>query len=166
MNQILDNLLWIEELLPPDLQPDPKHGGMAYYQDMKQILILVEQPESTYEHKGVSYPFPLWNGVIFPIEYKKQSAFFLKYSFLENHPVNKDWLYIPASSENFEEEVRLLMREVAKKNPLLGLTVKLPSVKKPKPAGGAAKKPASPVKKADKKGENNLLLNMLSRNKK
>lgn len=168
MSESLNNLYWIEELLSPDVTGMPKHGGMAYFLDMKMVLILVEQSDSTYEHKGVTYPFQLWNGLILPIEYKKQSAFFLKYSFLENHPANRDWLYIPAESENFEEEVRLVMREISKRNPLLGLPIKLAKAKNEKPTDAADKKYRKPGKsvKADKKRENEFLLNLMGKEKK
>lgn len=166
MNHILDNLLWIEELLPPDVESAPKQGGMAYYLDMKLIMILVEKRGSGYEHKGVSYPFELWNGCILPVEYKKQSAFFLKFTFLENHPANKDWLYIPADSENFEDEVKQYVREITKRNPLLGTPVKMTGITKEKSAIAPAKKKAPKVVKADKKRENNFLLDMLNKAKK
>ncbi|MDG0817037.1 hypothetical protein [Bdellovibrio svalbardensis] len=162
----LNNLYWIEELLPHDIQSLPKHGGIAYYLDMNLVLILVEKPESTYEHKGVTYPFKLWNGCIFPIEYKKQSAFFLKYSFLENHPANKDWLYIPAESENFEQEVRLMMREISKRNPLLGIPMKIKEPLAKKSTTAKAKKKAGKITKGDKKRENKFLLGVLNQNKK
>lgn len=159
-NSILNNLLWIEEKLPHDILMIPKHGGQAYYLDEHLVLILVEHSESTYEHKGVTYPFRLWNGCIFPVEYKKQSAFFLKYLFLENHPANKDWLYIPADSENFEEEVKQMLREIWRRNVLLGLRVKTkgPVQKKTKPTA-----PRSPKKKTDKKKENSFLLSVTKR---
>ncbi|QDK38619.1 hypothetical protein [Bdellovibrio sp. NC01] len=167
MFETLDNLYWIEELLPPDVISIPKHGGMAYFLDTKMILILVEQADSSYEHKGVTYPFPLWNGLILPIEYKKQNALFLKYSFLENHPVSKDWLYIPASSENFEEEVRLVMREISKNNPLIGLYLKSASTPRVKAVDGAEKKkkPAPKKVKASKKQENDFFLKLANRKK-
>lgn len=166
MKQLLRELLWIEELLPDEVESAPKHGGRAYYLDMKLILILVDQPTSTYEHKGVSYPFQIWNGCILPVEYKKQSAFFLKYSFLENHPANKDWLYIPADSENFEDEVKQYVREITKRNPLLGTPVKMTGMPKEKsPEADSKKKAAKPVK-ADKKRENTFLMNILNKAKK
>ncbi|MFV8258865.1 hypothetical protein ACNQKP_13740 [Bdellovibrio bacteriovorus] len=156
MKQPLNDLYWIEELLPPGYDCLPKHGGLAYYLDMKLVLILVER-KGLYEHKGVSYPFELWNGCIIPVEKKKQSAFFLKYLFLENHPANKDWLYIPAQSEDFEDEVKQLMREISKGNPLLGLPVK--STLSEKAEGTSAKK--SPRKaKTDKKKENAFFLSI------
>lgn len=162
---VLNELLWIEELLPADVQSVPKHGGMAYYLDMKLVMILVEDPESTYEHKGVSYTFQIWNGCILPVEYKKQSAFFLKFSFLENHPANKDWLYIPVQSENFEDEVRQFVREITKRNPLLGTPVKFTGLPKT-PAAKETGKRKTKTTKADKKRENNFLLGMVNRGKK
>ncbi|MNJ96723.1 hypothetical protein D3C87_144540 [compost metagenome] len=166
MKQILRNLLWIEELLPVEVESTPKHAGMAYYLDMKLIMILVEHSNSTYEHKGVTYPFQIWNGCILPVEYKKQNAFFLKFSFLENHPANKDWLYIPADSESFEDEVQQFVREIVKRNPLLGAPVKFTGMPREKSGEATAKKKSSKPVKADKKRENTFLLNMLSRGKK
>lgn len=161
MDSLLDNLLWIEELLPHDIQMIPKHGGQAYFLDSHLVLILVERTEKTYEHKGVTYPFDLWNGCIFPIEQKKQNAFFLKYLFLENHPVNKNWLYIPADSENFEDEVKQLLKEISRRNPLLGIPVKFEGPAKTKSASATSvKKKPSKKPKADKKRENAFFLSI------
>jgi hypothetical protein len=164
MKEILHNLQWIEERLPPETERIPKHGGMAYYLDMKLVMVLVEDPSSTYEHKGVTYPFQIWNGCILPVEYKKQNAFFLKYSFLENHPANKDWLYIPADSEDFEDEVKQFIREIVKRNPLLGTPVKAAPEKKEKSSPAKSKKPTATTK-ADKKRENAFLLKFMNKNK-
>lgn len=172
MKQVLSNLAWIEELLPQEIASAPKHGGMAYYMDQKLVMILVEQSNSTYEHKGVSYPFQLWNGCILPVEYKKQSAFFLKYSFLENHPFSKDWLYIPADTDDFEDDVKKYVREIVRGNPLLGLPVKfkLTPAEKDPDAQPQKKSPAkkNSVKKAppSKKSENAFLLGIANKQKK
>jgi len=163
--------MWVEELLPPDVEALPKHGGMAYYLDQKLVLILVEERGGTSEHKGVTYPFEIWNGAIFPIEYKKQSAFFLKYSFLENHPANKDWLYLPANTDSFEEEVKQLLREITKRNPLLGTPVKFKAPKekgtqeKDAQASEVQRKPKAKTVKADKKRENSFILAMVNKKK-
>lgn len=163
MGSIPENLLWIEKLLPPDVYMSPVHGGYGYYIDSRLVLILVDHPESTHEHKGVVYPFDLWKGCIFPIEKIKQNAFFLKYLFLENHPGNKNWLYIPADSENFEDEVKMMVREIAKKNPLLGIAAKIKAPAKAK-AEVQKKKTKTPKKiKADKKRENAFILGMVKR---
>jgi hypothetical protein len=165
---ILKNLRWIEEQLPPEIHGLPKHGGMAYYLDGKLVLILVEKDKPTYEHKGVEYPFDLWNGVILPIEYRKQGAFFLKFSFLENHPGNRDWLYIPVESENFEDEVQLYLGEILKRNILLGLPVKFTSISRVDPENvEREKKPKTAKKtKADKKKENAHFLSMTAQRRK
>ena len=166
MKQVLRNLSWIEELLPLETESAPKQGGMAYFLDMKFVMLLIEKP-GIYDHKGVSYPFELWNGAILPVEYKKQSAFFLKFSFLENHPANKDWLYIPADSENFEDEIRQFIREISKHNPLLGTPIKVSGMPKEKSANAdSTKKKMGKSTKSDKKRENNFLLGMLSLPKK
>jgi hypothetical protein len=170
MKQILDNLAWIEELLPREVESAPKHGGMAYYLEQKLVLILVEQSNSTYDHKGVSYPFQIWNGAILPVEYKKQSAFFLKFSFLENHPANKDWLYIPAESEDFEEEVKQFVREIIRGNPLLGTKVKFKALTdapvEEKPAATAKKKAPAKKPQISKKRENAFILAVANKQKK
>jgi hypothetical protein len=165
MNEILNNLYWIEELLPPGLESIPKHGGMAYFMDQKMVLILVEERDGTNEHKGVVYPFEIWNGAIFPIEYKKQSAFFLKYSFLENHPANRDWLYIPANTDSFEEEVRQMIREINKHNPLLGTPVKFKAPPKQKDLQTEKVQRMPKAVKASKKRENSFILGMVNRSK-
>lgn len=163
MEPLINELLWIEELLPHDILMIPKFGGHAYFLDEHLVLILVERAERTYEHKGVTYPFDLWRGAIFPVQQRRQNAFFLKYLFLENHPVNKDWLYIPMESENFEEEVKQMLREISKRNILLGIPLKSEAPRnlaaKPK------KKKTSKKIKADKKRENNFILSMVEKKK-
>lgn len=165
MKPLIDNLLWIEEHLPHDIQMIPKHGGHAYYLDSHLVLILVEHSESVYEHKGVTYDFDLWKGCIFPVEQKKQSAFILKYLFLENHPVNKNWLYIPMDSESFEEQVKQVLREISKRNPLLGIPVKFEKPGNTQGSGGKGKKKAPKKIKADKKKENAFILAMVDKKK-
>lgn len=119
----MNTLNWIEELLPIESLQKPMHDGVGYYLNNKFVLFLTEDSKTTL-HRGVSYPFQLYFGVFFPIVKLKHNAVIAKFSFLENHPVKKDWLYIPAENENFEEEVRLVLREVLKDNPLFGIPVK------------------------------------------
>ncbi|WP_413580714.1 hypothetical protein [Bdellovibrio sp. HCB288] len=163
MDSPVNDLLWIEELLPPGYDAHPKHGGMAYYVDMKLVMILVER-RGLYEHKGVSYSFELWNGVIFPVLKKAQNAFFLKYLFLENHPANKDWLYIPADQDDFEDQVKQMMREISKANPLLGLPIKMDAPDSAEKSATAKKKTAKKVR-ATKKSENAYFLSIAKKPK-
>ena len=128
MQNLLNHLQWIEELLPPNVISKNMHGGIGYFLNEKLVLILIES-SLTYEYKGIMYPFKIWNGCFFPIVRLKQNAVFAKFSFLENHPASKNWLYLPADSENFGDEIKSILREIKKGNPLFGI---IPSIKKPK----------------------------------
>lgn len=121
---VLKHLYWLEELMSEDMVPRKMHNGVGYYLEDKLVLIVVDF-SLTYEHKGRSFPFQIWNGCIFPVEKIKQSAAWVQFQFLENHPANKDWLYLPAESEDFESHVKLVLKQIKKKNPLFGLTIKM-----------------------------------------
>ena len=181
----LSTLYWIEELLPFEVMPKKMQDGVGYYLGDKFILFLTEDSKTTV-HRGKSYQFQLYFGVFFPIVKLKHNAVIAKFPFLENHPVKKEWLYIPAENENFEDEVKLVLREVLKGNPLFGIPVQetpakrsarlavdeisdprkpslfntdAPKVKKksePTPETRARKKKA----KANKKTENAFLLSL------
>ncbi len=181
VKSIVPSLGWIEDSLPIDAIGKPKHGGMAYYLDDKLILILVEASRS-YEHKGTTYPFEIWNGCILPIESIKQGTVFIKFPFLTNHPASSKWLYLPQDTEDFNEHAKLVLRELNKKNPLFGLPIKIKTsvseelidTRSPKlfgdaPVKNSVKKPkvekpkASKKAKANKKPENQLILSVLKR---
>ncbi len=122
-NQDLRNLLWIEELLPNDVVSKRMHGGIGYYLDEKLVLILVEASRSR-DYKGRNYPFEIWNGCLFPVVPIKQTVVWSKFNSLENHPASKNWLYLPADTEAFEEEITNLVKELKKRNPLFGIILK------------------------------------------
>ncbi|AZZ37766.1 hypothetical protein CIK05_13480 [Bdellovibrio sp. qaytius] len=165
-------------------------GGVGYYLGDKFILFLSEDSKTTL-HKGINYPFQLFYGVFFPIVKLKHNAVIAKFQFLENHPVKKEWLYIPAENENFEDEVRLVLREVLRKNPLFGIPVKETAAEKrarenadeiidtrkpslfntdapkqkpqPKPKPAAKSKAPGKKPKENQKAINELLLNIAKR---
>lgn len=118
----MNTLYWIEELLPFEVMPKKMQDGVGYYLNEKFVLFLTEDSKTTV-HRGKSYQFQLFFGAFFPIVKLKHNAVIAKFPFLENHPVKKEWLYIPAENENFEEEVKLVLREVLKGNPLFGIPV-------------------------------------------
>ncbi len=186
VKSIVPSLVWIEDSLPIDAIGKPKHGGMAYYLDDKLILILVEASRS-YEYKGITYPFEIWNGCILPIESIKQGTVFIKFPFLTNHPASSKWLYLPQDTEDFNEHAKLVLRELNKKNPLFGLPMKIKTsvseelidTRSPKLFGDAPVKRLPLQKKAEakntanqkkakksksgKKPENELILTLLKR---
>lgn len=181
MSELLNELIWIEELLPSGIMSKRMSGGMGYYLDEKLILVLIETGGSN-THKGLSYPFEIWKGCFFPVEQKKQSAVFLKFPFLTEHPATAKWLYLPLDSENFEENVQTMLREIKKRNSLLGMAIgsgatklfpindessapalfsKPQKVKKPK-LSEKKQKPAKKVK-ANKKLENDFMFSLIKR---
>ena len=122
-NQDLRNMLWIEELLPAEVISKRMHGGVGYYLDDNLVLILVEASRSR-DYKGRNYPFEIWNGCLFPVVPIKQTVVWSKFNSLENHPASKHWLYLPADTEAFEEEIKNLIKELKKRNPLFGIRLK------------------------------------------
>lgn len=118
----MNALSWIEELLPLEIMQKNMQDGIGYYLGDKFILFLTEDSKTTV-HRGKSFQFQLYFGAFFPIIKLKHNAVIAKFPFLENHPVKKDWLYLPAENENFEDEVKLVLREVLKGNPLFGIPV-------------------------------------------
>ena len=124
MDHVLNHLLWIEELLPDEVVSKKMFGGVGYYLDDKLVLILVEYSR-TRDYKGLNYPFEIWHGCLFPVVPMKQTVVWSKFQNLENHPGNKNWLYLPADTEEFENEVKILVRELKKRNPLFGVFIKI-----------------------------------------
>ena len=187
----MNSLYWIEELLPDGIISKKMPDGVGYFIGDKFVLLLSEESKTTL-HKGINYPFQLFFGVFFPIVKLKHNAVIAKFQFLENHPVKKEWLYIPAENENFEDEVRMVLREVFRGSPLFGIPVKetaaekraresaeeIPDMRKPslfntdapkalKKVAKPEPKPkvAKPVKKAkaSQKAVNEYLLNLAKR---
>ena len=181
----LNNLAWIQSYLPDDIISKNMLGGIGYYYDDKLILIIIETV-SSYEYKNISYPFQIWNGCIFSIEPIKQDAVFAKFSFLENHPAYKKGLYLPADTEYFDQNVKDLLKEIKKKNPLFGVPIKLKNknqfendevdTSRPRLFGDVPKikktiiteskrinKSQDKKPKSNKKNENNFILNLLKK---
>ena len=179
--------MWIEEWLSGNFEQKEASIGTHYYRDDKLILILTEESKTTV-YRGKSYPFELWNGVFFPIEKIKQSTVCANFPFLENHPGKKDALYLAAETEDFEALVKLIFREINKKNPLFGISIHETAREKKvriineneevntrqprtfntgpttKPAQKAALKPKKI--KANKKSENSMMMEILKRRQK
>ena len=119
MAKELNNLNWIEALLPKDFIRKPMFGGFAYYSDNRMVLAMFESQE----------PRSNWNGCLFPSEREFHSAILKKFSYLSNHPVLPKWLYLPQDSENFETHAEDLLKEIRRRSPFFGV---IPKAKKAK----------------------------------
>ncbi|MGZ3692241.1 MAG: TfoX/Sxy family DNA transformation protein, partial [Pseudobdellovibrio sp.] len=123
MAKELAELYWIGELLPSNIVRKSMFGGFAYYLDTKLVLLLFESTGSK-KYKNQAYDFELWNGCMFPAEKENHAKIKNKFSFLINHPILPKWLYLPLETENFEDNVRKVLREIRKQSPLFGTTPK------------------------------------------
>lgn len=131
MAKELNNLNWIEALLPKDFIRKPMFGGFAYYSDNRMVLALFESQQ---QHSN-------WNGCLFPSEREFHAEILKKFSYLCNHPVLPKWLYLPLDSENFEAHAQDVLKEIRRRSLLFGV---IPKVKNTKP-----KRPANQNKKID-----------------
>lgn len=182
----IKNLIWIEDHLHEEIISEPMHDGMGYFWREKLILILIERNQTPI-HRGVHYPFQIWNGCFFPVKKLKQNTVIGKFLFLENHPALTDCLYLPAEDENFEDLVRQVLKEIFKGNPLFGKFATLKKTKtnlskkaidpakptlflddvefSPRPSQtkkkSVIKKEIKKKKKMDKKAENSFILSKL-----
>jgi hypothetical protein len=119
MAKELENLFWIEDLLPEEILRRRMFGGFAYYADEKLMLLIFESLGSKIYH-GERFDFELWNGCMFPVEKHVQPEVLKSYPFLISHPILPKWLYVPAETEDFENLVQPLLREIRRKNELFG----------------------------------------------
>lgn len=119
MAKELENLYWIEDLLPKDHVRKRMFGGFAYYVDEKLILLMFESfGNKTY--RSEKYDFEIWNGCMFPVEKENQGVVLKKHPYLVVHPILGKWLYLPSESEDFESHVESILPELRRRNPLFG----------------------------------------------
>jgi hypothetical protein len=144
MAKSLSYLDWVEDLLPKGFVRKAMFGGFGYYLQDKMILVMFED-EHTRSYKNKQANFAIWNGCMFPVEKSHHKEVLQKFKFLINHPVLPKWLYLPVESENFEENVNLIMTEIRRRNVLFGVV--------PKPKHG---KTVS-VLKANQKQKNEII---------
>lgn len=132
-----DTLAWVEELLTPGYRRKPMFGGFTYSYDDVMVMALFES-EGSRSYRGQTYPYELWFGCMFPVEREKQDEARAQFPFLVQHPVLGKWLYLPSETEDFESNAEAVLREIRRRNPLLGT---IPNSKRPK-KGRAVKEDA------------------------
>jgi hypothetical protein len=127
------DLDWFEDLLPEGFLKKRMFGGFAYYLDEKLVLLLFEST-GNHQYRGQHYDFEIWNGCMFPVEKENQSEIVKRFPFLISHPILPKWLYLPFETENFDELAESLLRELRRRNPLMG-TIPKPKSSKRAPSG-------------------------------
>jgi hypothetical protein len=117
------DLQWIESLLPSDFIRKSMFGGFGYYVDEKMVLALFESVgDRTY--RGKQFQFDLWNGCLFPTDRENHREILKKYPVLFAHPILPKWLYLPSSTESFDDNVEAILREIRRKSNLWGTVPK------------------------------------------
>lgn len=123
------SLRWVEDFLPEGYLRKRMFGGYAYYIDEKLVLVWFET-EGNKNYRGVRYDFEIWNGCMFPAEKDKHQSVLERFPFLIPHPVLPKWLYLPQENEDFESHVEAVLREIRRRNPILGSIPKAKASKK------------------------------------
>jgi hypothetical protein len=132
---------WVEDLLPEGYLRKPMFGGRGYYFNEKLILTIFENPgDRQYKDKIASYD--IWNGCMFPVEREHHAEIIEKFPQLFNHPILGKWLYAPQDTEDFEDLVTKILRQIPGKMNLFGVIVKPKKKSKNK-----SKKKTVPLKK-------------------
>ena len=116
-------LKWTEKYLPEGTVRKNMFGGFGYYLNDRMILCLMESYGDR-KYKDITVDYDLWCGCLFPCDRENHAAILKKFPFLFSHPVLGKWLYLPLSTENFDELAESVLKELRRQNPLFGTQVK------------------------------------------
>lgn len=131
MAKTLTELQWVEDLIIQQFIRKPMFGGFAYYDhEILKLVIFEGGLEKNYRDK--IYDFEIWNGCMFPLGKEHHSKYLSKYRFLIRHPVLTKWLYLPLKTENFDESIEKMIREIKKPDTVWGTISERSKTKKSK----------------------------------
>jgi hypothetical protein len=124
---------WFLDLMPEeDFLSKRMFGGEAYYHCGKMVLVIFESDHDEIKktsYKNKEFGFPIWDGVLFPVEREAHKEILSQFPVLKNHPVLQKWLYLPFPTETFDEMIEQIIRKIKNQDPLWGI---YPKVKKSK----------------------------------
>lgn len=106
--KMLNELKWIEDLLPESFNRRSMFGGFAYYDGPFLKLLIFEDSSDE------------WNGCLFPAEKVHHKKLLSRFPFLFNHSVLPKWLYLPLGDENFEDNAKKVVRDLTRPQNLWG----------------------------------------------
>lgn len=109
---------------------DIKHmfGGMALYGHGKMLFCIMEDSTQNF-YKDKIFPYPIWNGILIPTHREYHDQFIKISKEFVPHPVLGKWMYLPQTSENFEELAVKLNLLALKNYEIIGI---IPQSKKKK----------------------------------
>lgn len=137
---------WVLDLFAEgDLLHKHMFGGRAFYYDGKMVLVIMASPgERSYKNK--TFPFDIWNGLLFPTEREVHGTIMSRYPMLVEHPVLPKWLYMPFDTEDFDELAVQILKEIRLPRPEWGIWPK-PKKRKSKDKIKSRKKATTKRKK-------------------
>lgn len=95
-------------------------GGLAVYYNDLMVLMLTESKNDK-EYRGKTYDFDIWDGLLVPTDRRHHSHLKSNMPELINHPVLSKWLFLPASSNNFEACASKICEWIIKSDPKIGI---------------------------------------------
>lgn len=119
MAKTLQELQWVADLLPENFLRRAMFGGFAYYDNLLLKLVIFEGGTET-SYRGIQYNFEIWNGCMFPAEKEYHAQLLKKYPFLVNHPILPKWLYLPVKTENFDDLIEKVIKDIQRPNTVWG----------------------------------------------
>jgi len=86
-------------------------GGLAIYLHGKMMAVLAEDPND-HTWQGVTYPHPIWNGILFPVSREDHALLRKRWQSLVPHPVLGKWLYLPLNADDYESTAQAIVLEI------------------------------------------------------
>ena len=120
--------LWLfEDLFEyPEFAYKRMFGGLAIYYSGLMVAVLMEDPEQNY-YKNLRFDYPIWNGFLLPTFREHHESLISDLPELLPHPVLGKWLYLPLTTEKYDEVSQIILQMIKSRDPRLGI---LPAIKK------------------------------------
>ena len=99
-------------------------GALAAYLQGKLVMVLAENPGQR-DYRGKDYAFDIWDGILLPTERAHHESLTQEFSDLKSHPVLGKWLYLPASTKEFEFKGNEMASKIAEGDERFGVYPKL-----------------------------------------
>jgi hypothetical protein len=101
----------------------PMFGGLAVYLHGRMMMVLVESKGKN-EWRGVSYPTPIWQGVLLPTDRDHHVSLIAQFPGLIPHVVLGKWLYLACDQEDYEEVIVKLVSLIEQNDMRFGIIPK------------------------------------------
>lgn len=116
--------------------------GLSIYFSGKAVAYISDRPGDKF-FRGKSYDIEIWNGCLIPTDREHHSELLRLIKGTVVHPVIKKWLYLPKTSDYFEDSMVQLVNMIKSENSLVGIEPDL------KPKKARSTKSKLPSKKSN-----------------